>query len=230
MGQQPLRAAFMNRKDRYRLLDEGVLQSEFGLDSRLLEVGCGDGGATIHLSRQGYTCLTAVDLDDQILSLARAEAPECNFLTADVVCLPFPQDSFDGIFSEAAFSVLADQSGAVREYARILRPGGRLLLHDFALLQERETENYQPSAIPMLCGVGTMDQYQAMFERNGFRCVERQDRFAELVRIAMSLSRAFRVEPKDIGAHLAETYGKDPFVHDFFAHSRMSYCQMIFER
>jgi SAM-dependent methyltransferase len=50
----------------------------------------------------------------------------------DIYDLPVPKDSFDVVIIHQVLHYLDDAAGAIREAARVLRPGGRLLVVDFA--------------------------------------------------------------------------------------------------
>ncbi|MBR4549463.1 MAG: class I SAM-dependent methyltransferase [Oscillospiraceae bacterium] len=50
--------------------------------------------------------------------------------TGDLLCAPFPDESFDAVLSQCAFFVSGDVPGALREAKRLLKSGGRLLLSD----------------------------------------------------------------------------------------------------
>ena len=82
----------------------------------------------------------------------------------------------------------------------------------------------------MLMGVQTMERYREMFEAQGLICVYEKEEFPELVRIAMSLGKAYGIPPAEVGGYIAASFGGDSFVDDFFSQTQMSYCQMIFEK
>jgi len=103
---------------------------------RVLEVGCGVGDFAVHLARAGAT-VTAVDFAPVAIEMARARAAAhaetVDFRAADAQNLPFPDESFDLLFSCECLEHLPDPAQALREMTRVLRPGGQLML---------TTENY----------------------------------------------------------------------------------------
>ena len=99
--------------------------------TRFLDVGCGDGGLACAAAMQGAE-VTGVDPDPAMLAAARKRASKANlaatFVEGRVEQLPFPDASFDVVASVTVLCFVADAAGAVREMARVLRPGGRLVL------------------------------------------------------------------------------------------------------
>jgi ubiquinone/menaquinone biosynthesis C-methylase UbiE len=98
-----------------------------GVPERILEVECGDGEATLFLSREfPRASVRGVDSSEESVRAARRRVgldPEGRvaFKVAKPRALPFPDDNFDLV-------VLVDAGPAVAETARVLRPGGRLIL------------------------------------------------------------------------------------------------------
>jgi ubiquinone/menaquinone biosynthesis C-methylase UbiE len=78
--------------------------------------------------------LTGIDWSPAMLELARRRADELHRsveLTAgDAQALPFPDGSFDTVVSTFSLCAIPDDRRAVAEMARVLRPGGTLLLAD----------------------------------------------------------------------------------------------------
>jgi ubiquinone biosynthesis O-methyltransferase len=110
-------------------------------DARVLEVGCGSGDFSLHLSRLAKT-VTAVDFSPAAVEIARtrqsAHEADVEFRTADAEGLPFGDGEFDVVFSCECLEHLPDPQQALREMARVLRPGGHLVL---------TTENYSNATV-----------------------------------------------------------------------------------
>lgn len=95
---------------------------------RLLEIGCGVGGDLMRFARGGAR-VTGVDLSPRSLALTRRRfelaglrAPLC---VADAEALPFPDSSFDVVYSWGVLHHAPHTPRAIREVARVLRPEGR---------------------------------------------------------------------------------------------------------
>jgi len=225
-----LRDAFVKRNKRFALLDKGRELARFSAEDKLLEIGCAGGEAAKHMTAAGFSYLTAIDIDADVINEARAKVPVCDFVCADACGMPFENASFEGIFSEAAFALIPDKAAAAAEYFRVLKKGGRVLLNDFAIRNESASERRSVEGIPMLMGVQTMEVYKQIFEKQGFACVYESEEFPELIRIAISLSKTYNVSPTEVGQYIVAAFGRDEFVNDFFSRTQMSYCQMIFEK
>lgn len=101
---------------------------------RVLDAGTGSGNLAAALERGGAE-VTGVDFCEPALDLARPKAPRARFQFADLTKpLPFPDGSFDQVACSAVLHVLSreQQRFAVGQLARVLRPGGRLVVTAFA--------------------------------------------------------------------------------------------------
>jgi len=98
-----------------------------GVDA--LDAACGTGRHAAHLAALGCTT-TGVDQSPEMLALARAKVPAGRFEAADLHALPFADESFDLVVIALALCHLADPTRAIAELARVLRPGGALVVSD----------------------------------------------------------------------------------------------------
>lgn len=86
---------------------------------RVLDLGCGEGR---FLPRDGI----GLDVDLDRLRRARARSP--HVLAADARRLPFGAAAFDTVYAHRMLNDTGDVDGVLAEIARVLRPGGRLLV------------------------------------------------------------------------------------------------------
>lgn len=106
-------------------------------DSSVLEIGCGSGGYALHLAGQFGCRITALDINAEGIKNANALAEEkklgarCRFQRCDASkSLPFGDAEFDAVFSNDVLCHIPGRAGLLREVARVLKPGGRLLFSD----------------------------------------------------------------------------------------------------
>ena len=101
--------------------------------NRILDVGCGEGLAEIHIGRLHLSQirLVGVDLMIERVMVARRETAAHNqragFATADACFLPFTDAVFDSTFCVAVLQHIGDAPRAVKEFARVTAPGGRVV-------------------------------------------------------------------------------------------------------
>ena len=76
--------------------------------------------------------ITGVDFSLEMLAIARSKGVR-NTVVADVLALPFTDGAFDCVTIAFGLRNVQDWSGALREMARILKPGGHLLVLEFSL-------------------------------------------------------------------------------------------------
>ena len=90
----------------------------------LLDVGCGPGNSTVHLPRGAVGGDPALSM----LRRARKRAGRLPLVALDAAALPIRSGSLDAVTFHSVLYLLPDQATALREAARVLRPGGRAVL------------------------------------------------------------------------------------------------------
>jgi ubiquinone/menaquinone biosynthesis C-methylase UbiE len=97
---------------------------------RILDAGCGDGVLTAALAQRGAV-VTGVDADPRMLAASRARVQEMavavEFVEGDIRALPFPDAAFDVVIAVTVLCFVPHAERAVREMARVLKPGGRMV-------------------------------------------------------------------------------------------------------
>ncbi|SDO41977.1 pimeloyl-CoA biosynthesis protein BioC [Methylobacterium phyllostachyos] len=96
-------------------------------DRRILDIGCGAGTLAKRLAEDG-AAVTGIDPGPAALAQARAAVPEARFEAASGEALPFPDASFDGAVMLNALHHVPNPAAALREAARVLIPGGSLVV------------------------------------------------------------------------------------------------------
>ena len=92
-----------------------------------LDVGCGEGRFCRMLTAQGITT-TGIDPTARLLDAARDRDPQGSYLQVRAEALPFDDASFDLVVSYLTLIDIDDYATAIAEMARVLRPGGSLLI------------------------------------------------------------------------------------------------------
>jgi ubiquinone/menaquinone biosynthesis C-methylase UbiE len=91
---------------------------------KLLDVGCGGGVHAVAFAEHGWA-VTGVDVSQAQLELARGRGVEV--VEADAALLPFEDGTFDAAVSMFTHTDVDDFATVIRETARVLRPGGKLV-------------------------------------------------------------------------------------------------------
>jgi demethylmenaquinone methyltransferase/2-methoxy-6-polyprenyl-1,4-benzoquinol methylase len=98
---------------------------------RVLDLAAGTGVSTEELARSGAYAMGA-DLSVGMLRAGRQARPGLPLLAGDALALPFRDAAFDAVTISFGLRNVVDVDGALRELARVTRPGGRLVVCEFS--------------------------------------------------------------------------------------------------
>jgi ubiquinone/menaquinone biosynthesis C-methylase UbiE len=99
----------------------------------VLEIGCGTGSDLLQFAKHGALA-TGIDLTTKHVELARKRVGDLAIVhEADARNLPLGDDSFDYVYSHGVLHHTDEPEQVVREMFRVLRPGGRINVHVYAL-------------------------------------------------------------------------------------------------
>jgi demethylmenaquinone methyltransferase/2-methoxy-6-polyprenyl-1,4-benzoquinol methylase len=97
----------------------------------VLDLGAGTGVSTEALGRSG-AFVAGADLSTGMLQVGHQARPEVPLLAADALHLPFADSTFDAVTISFALRNIVDPDSALREMARVTKPGGRLMVCEFS--------------------------------------------------------------------------------------------------
>jgi SAM-dependent methyltransferase len=130
-----------------------------------LEVGCGPGAVLVELDEDTPAGLHGLDINSTFLELAHQYAPGARLTQADAHHLPYQNDSFDAAGCHFLLLWVHDPAQVVRETARVVHPGGAVLLmaepdyggridfpHELSILGEWQTESLRIQGANPLVG------------------------------------------------------------------------------
>jgi ubiquinone/menaquinone biosynthesis C-methylase UbiE len=163
-------------------------------DSLVLDIASGRGTTPCFLSQRHDCRVIGIDLSFVSASLAgnkaqkEGVAQKVEFAVADAESLPFSNSSFDIVISECAFSLLPDKNIGAKEIARVLKPGGRLVITD-VVLQFPLSEELKMQVLFDSCfsGAETLEGYKEILSRAGLVEEFIEDHSRELQKITYKL-------------------------------------------
>ena len=106
-------------------------------EKKLLDIACGSGGPALRIAAKTGCSLVGIDLHEQAISTAKPRAAQRNLKNGAESRvanarepLPFPDDHFEAITCVDAINHIPNRPTALAQWARLLKPGGRLLFTD----------------------------------------------------------------------------------------------------
>ncbi|WP_029145409.1 class I SAM-dependent methyltransferase [Microbacterium luticocti] len=131
--------------------------------------------------------ITGVDISPGMLAVARTAEPRLDWIEADATTLPLDDASVDLVTCVTALHLFAEPEHAIAEWARVLRPGGRVVTATFVSgghhgkSHAEHSSAQHPAAVPFPrdhASFATPDRLQSLFAPVGLRI----DRLATWVR------------------------------------------------
>ncbi len=94
-----------------------------GSGTRMLDAGCGGGGASFLAAQRGAE-VSGIDAAEQLVAFARERLPNRDFRVGDIEYLPFEDDAFDAVFAANSLQFSGDRIATLREFGRVCAQGG----------------------------------------------------------------------------------------------------------
>ncbi|MCC5988117.1 MAG: methyltransferase domain-containing protein [Pararhodobacter sp.] len=124
------------------LLHEQVIaRAQIGAGDRVLDAGCGTGVVACDIAARSGAHVEGVDIVDFEIAKARARAARqgvgerTGFSVMDYSATGFPDSRFDVVYTTETLSHSPDVDRTLREFHRILRPGGRMVLFEYSIAE-----------------------------------------------------------------------------------------------
>ncbi|MFF0298043.1 methyltransferase domain-containing protein [Kitasatospora sp. NPDC004615] len=182
----------------------------------ILDIGCGVGKPALQLVAARDVRVTGIAIADVEVEQANERAKEAGrsdvatFRNADVTDLPFEDGSFDGAWALESLLHVPDRNRALAETARVLRPGGRLVIADTVERPPMSPEGRKVldeiRAAYHVSPYATADEYAGLLAGNGFVDVEIRDISDKVVRTGSIMADAVAARREE----LARIDGPEP--------------------
>ena len=143
------------------------------LDAYVLDAGCGNGRYMRRINELAYENVYGIDLFEEVAGLGS------HYVCGNIEAIPFPDESFDMVYSTSVVYYSDRPKEAFKEFFRVLRPGGCLLItahtkYSLFTLDRILKRRFKPSLVRHLEGVTFYSsiQYKNMLEEAGFTVIE----------------------------------------------------------
>lgn len=181
--------------------------------SRLLDAGCGTGQFAIAFAHLGCE-VTAQDLSPAMVDRARDHAKDrdlqITFRTGDITELPDPRNTFDAIHARVVLQFVPDVPATLREFRRVLKPGGRLFASVPGALSPIYNRSWRRLTDPGNQSANYMVPWEleTLLEQGGWTVLDQWGEYGQsLAGDGNSLETAVRNAPRRLQQAAATTWG-----------------------
>jgi SAM-dependent methyltransferase len=178
-------------------------------DHRLLDVGCGIGGAARYIATQIGCKVAGIDLTPEYISAARALtdmtglADKVTFDVASALDMPFDSETFDAAITIHVAMNIVKRAELYREIARVLRPGAAFCAYDVMRKSDEDLVFPVPWAQSAETShLTTPDETHALLGDAGFEVDEVEDRTDVAIEFFQQRLASAGEGPPPLGVHL----------------------------
>lgn len=196
------------------LMDEQLAKAlSLPVNSTVLDAGCGEGSVAIYHANKHGLRVIGIDLLDFNINRAKQTATrqqlddKVTFQVASYQKLSFPDNTFEGVYTMETLVHSPDHQQALKEFYRVLKPGGRLVLFEYSLKPKNKLTNAEQkgmeeiryinkySAMPAL-NEFNWDNMEALVNQAGFQQVRLKDITERMLPMLDEFARLARVPYK----------------------------------
>ena len=192
-----------------------------GRGDRVLDVGCGTGATTAFLQAEYGASVIGMDFSRRLLAEARTQDPALGLIRGSAMALPIRADVLGAVYCECVCSLLPDAASALKDFYRVLQPGGHLVIADLYWRPSDESLTVNPMATGGGCLAGAVDRNTMVrrIEAVGFKIDWWEDHSDALKQLAAQLVLA--------GVSLSDWWGIDCASAGCNSGRRPGYCLIV---
>ena len=174
---------------------------------KILEVGCSTGYITRYIAKKFDCTITGIDLSNLIIEIAKNEANKLNlqnisFRNGNVENIPFPDNTFDVVYGEAITALVPDPVEVIKEYHRVLKPGGKLATLDLFMKESlskdfvEEINKIMSNVIGSEIGIRTLKEWIKIFNDSILNEIKILDYYEDVFKREYSTSKMLKIISK----------------------------------
>ena len=176
------------RQAQIDLIEEFLAWAKVQTASQILDVGCGIGGSSLYLAEKFGASTEGITLSPVQANRAtqRAEAAglsqRVGFQVADALAMPFPDESFDLVWSMESGEHMPDKQKFLQECYRVLKPSGKFLMATWchrptppALTPDEQQHLEKIYRVYCLPYVISLPDYAQIAQETGFTAIQTAD-------------------------------------------------------
>jgi ubiquinone/menaquinone biosynthesis C-methylase UbiE len=171
-----------------------------GHGSRVLDVASGTGTTALLLARELGAEVVGVELGEEAVAEARAGAAEAgldgsvSFAGGDAAALPLDDASVDAVLCECSLCLFEDKQVAVREMARVLRPGGSVAIADVTVERDSLPAELLSAASRVACIADALplEGYELLLREAGLHVKWVEQRYDAIAAMADTIEGRLR--------------------------------------
>ncbi len=190
-----------------------VRDLELKENSKVIDIGCGIGGAALHMAEEYGADVIGVDISSNVIAMAnkyRSEATpvakyRVQFHEEDATTENFPADFFDAAHSRDVILHIDDKQGLFDKILATLKPGGIMMITDYCKkIVDEPSESFREYVKRHNYDFRTVEEYKALLEEVGFCQVRANDITDDMVALSKDeLSRWEDFRKEDDSENLA---------------------------
>lgn len=137
------------RNAQNRMSDELGKRLNLTKGSLILDAGCGEGSVSLYLAQKYDAKFIGLDILDFNIKRAQAKAKKLgieskiSFRVMDYTNLEFKQNTFDRIFTMESFVHVPDYQRTLKNFYRVLKPGGKIVMFEYTMASEKDLSSSQ---------------------------------------------------------------------------------------
>ncbi|MBW4594949.1 MAG: methyltransferase domain-containing protein [Brasilonema angustatum HA4187-MV1] len=170
----------------------------------ILDVGCGLGATTNYLLKYYSSAdVVGINISPQQIERSTVNANKCKIICMDAVQMEFEDDLFDNIICVEAAFYFDTREKFLREAARVLKPGGNLILCDIIF---ENTQHFGDWIVPQKNIVKDIEEYKHLYQQAGFQLLEFVDLTDECWKNHFRVLKSWFVKEFEAGDVDEQTY------------------------